>query len=497
MSFAFLSRSAVNLDAKEGKEWKEDKEWKEVNKEGKEVERCRPMSVASSLSYRKQSNLDFTGGKGDAVFSALKENAESEDTLCFHKAKHKTLDIQEDTYSASSRGKFQAGESMNGRESVYLAYSEVNSQAKKGVDTPLIVFDKESAISFTAPSRASARHGVSPTDDAKSTISIGLSSPLGYRQSNSRSTHETGSSQSLYGSSPSSPCSSRPYGGCSPGSISHMSLARSSRLSKFDIDADDSLTVAFSEMSGYSLQSSTGRGISMPPPQARSSTTDNDPVDNLEIKTVSHRNYLDPDLEKAINAVLSFKPIKFRRSNLEDTEDEVEKSKNDGDGDDNRSIQNRYRICPASSLRRSASAVDCSSRHCSKSKGKSKKKKRSHSSESNTSGEDHCHRSSSKRRFKKSKKMSEKRDQSTSSSSSCISSNSDSDSGSKSNSGASTISYQSSSSVKWAPALIVSSPEIESKAGAQRQPLDKKDDMKRKKKVDSLMMKYLYRPDSD
>lgn len=447
------------------------------------------MSVVSSLSYRKRCNLDSTGGK-DALFTTLKENVESEEDLYFCKAKPRTLDLQDDTYSVISRGKSQAGEDMNGRESVIsLAYSEVNSQSKKGVDSRWAEFDKESTISFTAPSWASTRLESSPMDDAKSTISIGLSSPLGCRQSTSR-LYEAKSGKSLCGSSPCSPCSSRRYGGFSPGSISHMSLARSSRLSKFDVDADDSRSVSFSEISGYSLQSSTGRSISMPPPQARSSTTGNDTVDNLDIKLVSHHNYLDPDLEKAINEVLSFKPIKFRRSNLQDTEDEEEKSKKNGDN--NRSIQNGDRIRPASSLRRSASAVDCSSRQCSKSKGKSKKKKKSHSSESNTSGDDRHHRSSSKRR---SKKMSKRRDQSSSSSS--MSLYSKTESGSESSSDASTISYRSSSSVKRAPAQKLSTPEGESKAGAQSQPLNKKDDKKRKKKVDSLMMKYLYRPESD
>lgn len=244
----------------------------------------------------------------------------------------------------------------------------------------------------------------------------------------------------------------------------------------------------------------------MPPPQARSSTTDNDPIDNLDIKLVSHRNYLDPDLEKAINEVLSFKPIKFKRRSLEESEGEEEKSKNYED--QSKDIRNQDSTRPASSLRRSASAVDCmrpsrsasscSSRHRSKSKGKSKKKKKSRSSESDSSGDNHRHRSSSKRRSKKSKKKS-KKDESSSSSSSSSSSDSESDSDSESSSGASTISYRSSSSVKRAPVRKVSSPEGEGEAMPQSesQPLNKKDDKKRKKKVDSLMMKYLYRPDSD
>ncbi|XP_034460154.1 unconventional myosin-XVIIIa isoform X4 [Hippoglossus hippoglossus] len=503
------SRYAVNLDAKE---WKEGKEWKEMNKEGKDVTPSRPLSVISSLSYRKRSNLDSIGGKESALFSALKENADPEDSPSFSKAKPKTSDLQDDTYSVTSRRKSQVGDDVNGRESVISqAYSEANSRARKGMDSRWGDFDKESTISFPASNRASTHLGLSPENDAKSTISLGLSSPLGRGRSTSRLDGGRGG-YSVYGSSPSSPCFSRRSGGRSPGSVSRadsrMSLARSCRLSEFDVDIDDSRSVAFTEKSAYSPISSTGRSMSMPPPQSRSSTTNNDPVDNLEIKTVSHRNYLDPDLEKAINEVLSFKPIKFKRTSLEDSEGEGEQSKNDEDDKERKSVSNGDTSRAASSLRRSASAVDCmrpsrsasscSSHRSSKSKGKSKKKKRSHSSESESSGDGRHHRSSSKRGSKKSKKKSKKRDKSSSSSSS-TSSDSKSDSDSDSSSGASTISYRSSSSVKRAPARKASSPEREGDDGPQSegQPLNKKVDKKRKKKVDSLMMKYLYRPDSD
>ncbi|XP_039986413.1 unconventional myosin-XVIIIa isoform X3 [Xiphias gladius] len=504
------SRFAVNVDAKEGKESKEGKDWKEVNKEGKEVESSRPVSVISSLSYRKRSNLDSIGGKANALFSALRDNADSEDALCLLKTKSKTLDLQDDTYSVSSRRKSQAGDDMNDRESVISqAYSEANSRARKGMDSRWGDFDKESTISFSAPNRASTHLRLSPENDAKSTVSLGLSGPLGHRRSTARLDEGRGG-WSVYGSNPSSPCFSRRSGGRSPGSVSRadsrMSLARSCHLSEFDVDIDDSRSVTFTERSVYSPYSSTGRSISMPPPQGRSSNTNNDTVDNLDIKPVSHRNYLDPDLEKAINEVLSFKPIKFKRRSLEDSEGEEETSKNDEDG--SKRIQNGDTARPASSLRRSASAVDCmrpsrsasscSSHHRSKSKGKSKKKKKSYSSESDSSTNSRRHRSSSKRRSKKSKKKSKKRDQSSSASSSTPS-DSESDFESESSSGASTISYRSSSSVKRAPVRKVSSPEREGEAGPQSEspPHNKKADKKRKKKMDSLMMKYLYRPDSD
>lgn len=487
-----LSRFACNVEEKEGKE---GKEWKEVNKDAKELELSRPMSVMSSLSYRKRPKTD---GKGDALFTALKGNADSEDVLSFQKSKPKTTDLKDDTYSISSRRKSYAGDDTE--SVVSQAYSEATSRARKGMDSRWADFEQESSMSFNAPTRASIRLGLSPENDTKSTISVSS------RQRTSR-LDEGRLGRALYGSSPSSPCFSRRSGGRSPGSVSqagsHMSLARSCRLSEFDVDIDDSRSLAFTERSAYSPHSSAGRSVSMPPPQARSSTSENDPVDNLDIKTVSHRNYLDPDLEKAINEVLSFKPIKFKRQSLEDSDGEEDKS--------DKGVQSFESTRAAPSLRRSASAVDClrashsgssrsgsrcSSRHRSKSKGKSKKKKRSHSSESDSSEDDHRHRNSSKRRSKKSKKKSRKRESSSSSSSS---SSSESESSSESSSGASTISYRSSNSVKRAPVAKVSSleDEVEPEQQSESQPVSKKEEKKRKKKVDSLMMKYLYRPDSD
>ncbi|XP_068601584.1 unconventional myosin-XVIIIa [Brachionichthys hirsutus] len=476
------SRFALNVDEKESKEWKE------VNKE---AESSRPVSVMSSLSYRKRSNLDSVCGKEDTLFTALKENANSEEARSLHKAKPKTSDVKDDTYSVISRTQSHMG---NDRESVMsMAYSEANSRARTGMDRRWGGIENESVISFGAPSWAS-RRGSSPENDPKSTISSGLRiSRL----------NEGRGGRSQYSSSPSSPCFSRRSGGRSPGGVSqadsHMSLARSCRLSEFNLDLDDRRSVAFAERSGFSPHSASGRSVSMPPPQARSSASDNDPISHLDIKPVSHRNYLDPDLEEAINEVLSFKPIKFKRRSLEDSDGEGENEE-----DHSKHVSNLDGTCPPSSLRRSASSFDClrptrsgsscSSRH----RSKSKKKKRSHSSESDGSGDDHRRRCSSKRSLKKSKKKSKKRVESSSSSSSSSSSDSESESSSESSSGASTTSFRSSSSVKRAPAQNLSSPEKEeARPQSENQHISKKDKKKRKKKVDSLMMKYLYRPDSD
>ncbi|XP_070983768.1 unconventional myosin-XVIIIa-like isoform X7 [Oncorhynchus clarkii lewisi] len=517
------SRFAVNVDAKEGKEWKE------FNKEGneKEVDQSRPVSAMSSLSYRKRSNInDSIRGKGDdsSLFSSLKKEQDSQESITsFRKAKPKCSSPQGDSYSVSSSSwrKSQTGNDDDRGSVISQAYTEATSRARKGMDSRWGDFDKESTVSSMAPSRAcvaTTRCGLSPEDDTKSSISLGMSSPLSRR---STSAHRTDESYGRSGRCSSSPSLSRRSGGRSPGSVSRadsrISDFRSCRLSEFD-DMEDGHSVAFTERStAYSPHSSSGRSLSMPPPPARSYRDDDELPDTSDVKpaTVSHRNYLDPDLEKAINEVLNFKPIKFKRTSLEDSEAEAGRKEDDTEDDRKSVLSVRGRGDreadsgrSTSSLRRSASAVDCrrssssmSSRSCSrshsgkKSKGK-KKKKRSHSSESDGSDDDRCSKKgSSKNKGKKSKKMSKKE-----SSSSSSSLDSESDSESSSSSGASTISYKSTNSVKRAPGRQASSPEGEREAGrlAEGQPLpNKKEEKNRKKKVDNLMMKYLYRRDSD
>uniref|UniRef100_A0A8C2KNQ1 Myosin XVIIIAb n=1 Tax=Cyprinus carpio TaxID=7962 RepID=A0A8C2KNQ1_CYPCA len=486
------SRFAVNVDGKEGKEWEEGKEWKDSGK-GKELEPSRPVSVMSSLSYRKRSNMkDSIGGKGDqsSLLNTLKEQSDSQDLSSFRKNKAKQ-EAEDNSYSLNSWRK--AGDDLDDRGSVISqAYSEAASRARKGMDSRWSEFDKESVVSSVAPSRVSTcRTAMDLDDDAISSVS----------RMSSVSRPRLDDRQSEYGS-PISPSLSRR----SPGSVSRadsrMSLSRSCRLSEFDMD-DDARSIAFSEArsSAYSPHSTSGRSFSMPP-QAR--TTDSSPPDVSDVKPVSHRNYLDPDLEAAINEVLSFKPIKFKRTSLE--ESEAEKDKQVEEEDDRKSVSSS-RIGRdsgrSSSLRRSASAVDfmrssssLSTRSSRSKKGKSKKKKkkRSHSSESDSSDDDRK-KKSSKKKSKKSKKKSKKE-----SSSSSSSSESESSTESDSSSGASTISYRSSSSIKKAPGRQASGSEEELEPDGPSEgapPVSKKEEKKRKKKVDNLMMKYLYRPDSD
>ncbi|KAL1266379.1 hypothetical protein QQF64_002054, partial [Cirrhinus molitorella] len=468
--------NAANADVKDIKEGKEGKE--EVKKDSDE---SRSVSVMSSLSYRKRSHQkDWNGGAGDdsSLFSALREQPDMPDRVSLRKAKSKSADRP------------QTGDDLDDRGSVISqAYSEAASRARKGLDRRWTKsspeFDKESMVSSVAPSRASIRRGTDQDDDALSGVS-GFS----LRRSTSWIDEPT--------STTSQRSRSRSPGSTSVGS--RISLARSTRLSEFGVrlnndDVDDDDDVDSVSVAAYSPRS-VGRSLSTPA-QLRSSEN---PLDASDVKPVSHRNYLDPELEKAINEVLSFKPIKFKRRSLEDSDEEEEGGGGAGEEEDRKSVKSLLQDkddeglgLSGSSLRRSASgsAVDSGrsgsslSSFSSKS-SKKKNKKRSRRSESDSSDEGRTRRHS-RQKEKRGSRSSRKRDSG--------SSKSESDSESSSSSSASTVSYRSSNSVKRTPAQKASDGGLESPD--EERPPSKKEMKKQKKKVDNLVMKYLYKPDSD
>ncbi|TKS83526.1 Unconventional myosin-XVIIIa [Collichthys lucidus] len=470
------TRYAANADVKEVKEGKE--KMNDGSKDGKEVEQSRSVSVMSSLSYRKRSNLkDSIGGRGDvdSLFSTLKEQPDTPDHASIRKAKSKSGDLQEDWK------KSQAQEDLDDKGSVIsLAYSEATSRAKKGLESRWTSrsspeFDKDSTVSSIAPSRMSTRRGmVDMDDDNKSTISsVSRTSPRSLHRSTSWKDDRRSSSR--------------------------LSLARSCGLSEFglhvgDDDDDDGKSMAFSEggLSAYSPRS-LSRSVSTP---AQPRTSDSSIPEPSDMKTVSHRNYLDPDLEAAINEVLSFKPIKFKRSKLDESSDEEEDEKKGPGSEDSRKKGDDEGLGSSSStLLRSASgsALDYGNRPSSTlstSSFRSRKDKKSKVSLSDDSSSDdrHSRKSSRGKKGKKSKKRSKKKPSESEDSSSSSESSDSSSSGS-------TISYRSSSSVKRAPKQQPSDDDDHEPAG--RGQSGKKETKKKLKKVDNLVMKYLYRPDSD
>ncbi|XP_041863467.1 unconventional myosin-XVIIIa-like isoform X2 [Melanotaenia boesemani] len=467
------TRYSANADAKEMKEGKE--KMSDGSKDGKEIEHSRSVSVMSSLSYRKRSNLkDSIGGAGDesSLFNTLKEQSDIPDHAAIRKAKSKSGDLQED------RRKSQAEEDIDDKGSVIsLAYSEATSRARKGLESRWTSrsspeFDKESMVSSVAPSRMSTRRGMlDMDDDNKSTISsVSRSSPRSLRRSSSWKDDRRSSSR--------------------------LSLARSCGLSEFGLhvdDDDDGQSMAFGEggASSYSPRS-LSRSFSNPP-QPRS--TDSNLPDMSDIKLVTHRNYLDPDLEAAINEVLSFKPIKFKRSKLDESSgEEDDDKKGQGSEDSRKKEEDEGLACSTSSLlRSSSSAQDYRNRHSSTSRSRKDKKSKfsssdssSSSSSSSSSDDRHSRKSGKGKKDKKSKKKSKKKQSESEDSSSSSES-------SESSSSDSTISYRSSSSVKKGPKQA----NDDEKELAGHGKSSKKDTKKKQKKMDSMVMKYLYRPDDD
>lgn len=466
-------RYAANADAKEVKEGKE--KLTDGSKDVKEVEQIRSVSVMSSLSYRKRSNLkDSIGGRGDesSLFSTLKEQSDTPDHASLRKAKSKSGDLQEDWKTSQ--------EDLDDKSSVIsLAYSEATSRARKGLESRWTSrsspeFDKDSVVSSVAPSRVSTRRGVL-NDDNKSTISsVSRSSPRSLHRSTSWKDDRSSSSR--------------------------LSFARSCGLSEFginidDIDADDSKSVAFSEVgtSSYSPRSPSRR-FSNP---AQTLSSDSTP-DSSDIKTVTHRNYLDPDLEAAINEVLSFKPIKFKRSKLDESSaEDAREKRRPGSEDSRKKGEDKGLGSSVSQLYRSASgsALDCgswpsSSRSIKSSRGCKDERGKVSLSDDSSSDDRHSKKSTREKKGKRSKKRPKKpqRESESDSSSSQSSETSSSDS---------TISYRSSNSIKRAPKQASKDDDDDDKDLVGHGSSSKKETKKKQKKMDNLVMKYLYRPDSD
>lgn len=435
-----------------------------VAKEAKEVDE-RPVSVMSSLSYRKRTSIkDSIGGKGDeeTLFSTLSERPESPDRS-FRKAKRNSVASGLDESSSVASWKKHTGvDNLDERSSVFSqSFSEKGSKVHKALEkrwsTSAAEFDKTSVLSAPISRSGASWCGLDARDDdARSSLSFALSSPGSLRHSTSR----------LDDLSP---------------SYSHPGSLGLSQL-------DDAASVALSDSRSLYSQHSLSRSLSVPP-RPRSSASGDLQTDDPSIRPVGHRSYLDPDLEAAINEVLSYKPVKFKRSSLDPDSDD------DADRKSVRSSKSAALLetseCPASSLRRSASALDFSRPPTSK--GKSRKRSSSSSSDSSSEREKKSSRKHSKKSKKKSKKKKQQRSHTDSSS----------DSSSSSSSG-STVSYRSNSSIKKGPRRGGLSSEGESvsatrdghesgKSSKQR----KKEEKQHKKQVDSLMMKYLYRPESD
>jgi len=376
------------------------------------------VSVLSCLSYRKRPGLkDSIGGRGDeqTLFSALSERAPSPERV--------------------ARRVARGGEPEDRAAVIAQAFADASSRARQGLGKrwSLSAADGEKASVASAPvSRASSTswRGLEDGDEGDegcSVLSFALSSP--------------GSLRSRRGGPEGRP-------------ESRLSVARS-RLDEAD--------------EGSRGQPPLGRSFSVPPRPRSAASEEGGPGD---ARPVRHRSYLDPDLEAAIQEVLSYRPSRAGGCSSPEADS----------GDDGRSVRSVRSAAPLGaadrppgSLRRSASALDFSRRAG-----------RHRSSSGSSEEEEERKKKNAKKHAKKTKKRSKKKKKKQQSSSD---SDSSSDSTSDSSSG-STSSYRSTSSVKKGPRA----------AGGEepgRPGRGKKEEKQRKKQVDSLMMKYLYRPESD
>ncbi|KAM7088383.1 unconventional myosin-XVIIIa isoform 3-T3 [Ciconia maguari] len=382
----------------------------------------RPVSVLSCLSYRKRPGLkDSIGGCGDeqTLFSALGERPPSPER--------------------AARKAARGGEPEDRAAVIARAFADASGRARQGLGKrwSLSAADGEKASVASAPvSRASSAswRGLEDGDEGDegcSVLSFALSSP--------------GSLRSRRGGPEGRP-------------ESRLSLARS-RLEEAE--------------EGSRGQPPLGRSFSVPPRPRSAASEDGGPGD---ARPVGHRSYLDPDLEAAIQEVLSYRPPRAGGCSSPEADS----------GDDGRSVRSVWSVRsaaplgaadrPPGSLRRSASALDFSRRAC-------RRRSSSGSSEEEEERKKKSAKKHAKKAKKKAKKKKKKKQQSSSDSASSSDSSSDSSSGS-------TSSYRSTSSVKKGPRVAGGEEPGHPGRG-------KKEEKQRKKQVDSLMMKYLYRPESD
>ncbi|XP_063484697.1 unconventional myosin-XVIIIa isoform X1 [Symphalangus syndactylus] len=420
-----------------------------LSKEAPGVEE-RPSSVVSSLSYRKRLTLkDSIGGTGDAdsLFTSLSERAASPERP---PRKAHVGPREEPGPGRKSEEPEECGSILSGTG------GRAGRGPQKRWDSD---FSRASTVSAPVSRASSATRRGSGEDRAGSSLSFSLSGSPGSRRSTSRL---DSLSRTL------SPSLSRASGRGRESPDSRLFLGRSCIE-----EWDDGASVALSEACSQYSHPSLARSLSVPP-RPRSSALAVDEPPTSSVRSVSRHSYLDPDLEAAINEVLSYKPVPFQRSSLEP----------DSEEDDRKSIQSARsaQLDPperAASIRRSASAADVSRSRSGRKSRSRRRSRRSSSSSSSSSEASSEHKRRKKGRSRKSKKSKSRRKRTET----------ESESSSSSSSG-STVSSHSRSSVKKGPAA-------ESEETGQTHRPSRKEEKKRKKEVDSLMMRYLYRPESD
>uniref|UniRef100_UPI00358E40BE unconventional myosin-XVIIIa-like isoform X2 n=1 Tax=Myxine glutinosa TaxID=7769 RepID=UPI00358E40BE len=225
-----------------------------------------------------------------------------------------------------------------------------------------------------------------------------------------------------------------------------------------------------------------------------------------EIKPVTHRSWLDPDLEAAISEVLKYKPVKPKRRPFSLVPEGASDAEDNNDG--RRSVSSLRSLQPhtadetrSAQIRRSYSDMDMTASQTARLKdGKVKVSECSDSSTSSSSSDDLDEKSrhGSSRSGKK-KKNTSKSQSTLKKDSKKKKKKKKEDYSSDSSSSSSSSTYKSMDSVKLGPRKKETGDHDveEDGAGKDDDRRKRKKNKKRQKQVDSVMMKYLYRPESD
>ncbi|XP_075918590.1 unconventional myosin-XVIIIa-like isoform X2 [Petromyzon marinus] len=519
------------------------------NLDGKDAGDVRPASVMSSLSYRKRAGGQHDNKDDDdsqSLLSALSRDSAAEQASSLRKSKKaSSMDDLDDVKSwrrslpSATADDFDddAASSVSSRPFARRPRNGTAGDKRWSLASLEKDDDAKSDFSFVPSLR---RMAYDEGDDAKSGAGFGGRSSLSLPRPASAASFGDGGGVGLGyglgrrsdfggGASP-SVGRGRPDSGAlspAPSSLRRSELGVTSALPGSRPESRSSVS-SWSKGGGYGESAGRGggggdddgrtsalaRSLSVPPrPQSAldggGSYRGTDATD--DVKPVTHRSWLDPELEAAINEVLSYKPVKPKRRNYSAVSDDDTAAA--GDADDDRmsargakSVQaNGGGETRSSQIRRSYSAMDVNAPSSSSSIGKKKSShggRRSKSSQESSSSDDSdekpakSSKKSSSKKPKKAKKSKKSRKKDAS----------DSSSDSSSDSTSSTVSYKSVDSVKKGPAATRRGSagdegdgdgggNAEDKGRADKRKV--KEEKKRKKEVDSLMMKYLYRPDSD
>uniref|UniRef100_A0A8C4R0L6 Myosin XVIIIB n=1 Tax=Eptatretus burgeri TaxID=7764 RepID=A0A8C4R0L6_EPTBU len=450
-----------------------------------DVAESRPASVLSSLSYRKRGTTQASDDSRSLLSSLSKE-------------RDAALDAELPPWRqkrASSLDYLDEEKPWNRSQSACVSPDSSISTSVRKMNKGSAVVEKR----WTAP--------VVDSDEEKSTFSSTFTSSLRRQPLDLDTTRSLGSRplSSHLDNEVSSRYLNPDLSSPTPSRLSPMSsLSQSARF--------DSSPPSWERTKDGTARTAL-RSFSVPPqPQKmddKGNSNEDYQKDGDEIKPVTHRSWLDPDLEAAISEVLNYKPVKPKRRPFSVVPEDGNDAEDMNDG--RRSVSSLRSLQPhaasethSGQIRRSYSDMDMTASQTAKRKdGKVKVAECSLSGSSSTSSSssDDSDEKSRHRSSHSGKKM-----KNTSKSQSVLKKDTrkkkkkkKEDDSSDSSSSSSSSTYKSMDSVKLGPRKKETGDHNVDEDGAEKKDdrRKRKKNKKRQKQVDSVMMKYLYRPESD